>query len=64
MLWRLRLIAQHTVIALTYKIKYAGSQQVGEIMVLVFFVYFCVVLVVYNCIYPDVWYGRSLKLGP
>jgi hypothetical protein len=40
-------------IALTYKIEATGSWQAGEIMVSVFFV--CVVLVVCNCIYHDVW---------
>jgi hypothetical protein len=39
---------QHTAIALTYKIEAAGSRQVGEIMVLVFFVFCGVVLVVWN----------------
>ncbi len=39
MLPRLRLIAQHMAITLTYKIKATGSQQSGEIMVLVFFVF-------------------------
>jgi hypothetical protein len=43
MLRRLRLITQHMAISLTYKIKAAGSQQSGEIMVLVFLFYvvFC-----------------------
>jgi hypothetical protein len=39
---RLRSIAQHTAITLTYKIKAAGSQRLGEVMVLVlFFVVLC-----------------------
>jgi hypothetical protein len=36
-LCRLRLIMQHMEITLTYKIKAAGRQWLGEIMVLVFF---------------------------
>jgi hypothetical protein len=39
MLRRLRLIAQHMAITLTYKIKAAGSQRSGEIMVLVFLLF-------------------------
>jgi hypothetical protein len=48
MLQRSRLITQHTVIALTYEIKAAGSRRVGEIMVSVFIVVCGVVLVVCN----------------
>jgi hypothetical protein len=42
-LHRLRLTAQHTAITLTYKIEATGSQQSGEVMVLVFlfFVVLC-----------------------
>jgi hypothetical protein len=56
---RLRSIAQHTAITHTYKIKAAGSQWSGEIMVLVFFVFCGVVLVVCN----RMMYQRSFKLG-
>jgi hypothetical protein len=40
MLRRSRSIAQYMAIALTYKIKATGSQQAGEIMVLMFFVFY------------------------
>jgi hypothetical protein len=59
---RSRSIAQYTAIALTHKIKAAGSRGAGEIMVLMFFVILCVVLVVYNCAFI-MMYRRSLKLG-
>jgi hypothetical protein len=55
MLRRFRSIIQYMVIALTYKIKATGSWRAGEIMVLVF-LFFCVVLIVCNCIYHDVRY--------
>jgi hypothetical protein len=68
MMQRSRLIAQYTAIALTYKIKGAGSQRAGEIMALVFFLFLVLcLLVVCDCIYNGVQYGmvsRSLKLGP
>jgi hypothetical protein len=38
---------QYTAIALTYKIKAAGSRQAGEIMVSMFFVFMCCV----GCVY-------------
>ena len=37
MLWRSRLIAQRTAIALTYAIEAAGSRRPGGVMVSVFF---------------------------
>ena len=59
MLRRLRLIAQHTAITLTYKIDAAGSQRLGEIMVSVF-LFYVVLLVVCNC---TMIHCRSFKLG-
>ncbi len=56
MLRRLRSIAKYTVIALTYKIKAAGSQRAGEIMVSMFFYVLCWLCVI------AVWYVRSFKL--
>ncbi len=46
-LWRLGLIVQHMAIAFTYKIKAAGSWQVGEIMVSEIIVFCGVVFVDY-----------------
>ncbi len=51
-------------IAITYEIEAATSRQAGEIMVSLFFAFFGVVMVVCNCIYHDVSYGKyqALKL--
>ncbi len=57
MLQRLRSIVQYAAIALTYKIKATGSQQAGEIMVLMFLFFFVL------CLLCVIAFGRSLKLG-